>query len=57
MLVGQEHPVPALLEIAAAKPMVFAGFYPFNADEHKELKAALEKLCINDASVSVRWAI
>ena len=44
----------ALLEIAAAKPMVFAGFYPFNADEHKDLKAALEKLCINDASVSVR---
>ena len=44
----------ALLEIAAAKPMVFAGFYPFNADEHQDLKAALEKLCINDASVSVR---
>ncbi|XP_023327660.1 translation factor GUF1, mitochondrial isoform X2 [Eurytemora carolleeae] len=46
-------PVPPLLEIAAAKPMLFAGFYPFNAGEYKDLRAAIDKLCINDNSVTL----
>ena len=33
--------------------MVFAGVYPFNQSETKELKAALERLTLNDRSVSV----
>ena len=33
--------------------MVYAGVYPFNATEHKDLKVALEKLCLNDSSVTV----
>ena len=44
-----------LLEITAARPMLYAGFYPFNPSEHRGLKQALEKLCINDASVSVKY--
>ena len=39
---------------AAAKPMLFAGFYPFNAGEYKDLRAAIDKLCINDNSVTLR---
>ena len=39
--------------IEPAKPMVYAGVYPFNPGELKELKAALEKLCLNDNSVSM----
>ena len=47
------HPVEPLLSIEPAKPMVFAGVYPFNASEHRDLKLALEKLCLNDSSVQV----
>ena len=33
--------------------MVFAGVYPFNQSETKELKAAIERLTLNDRSVGV----
>ena len=35
------------------QPMVFAGVYPFNQSETKELKAAIERLTLNDRSVGV----
>ncbi|HUL45308.1 MAG TPA: translation elongation factor 4 [Bacteroidota bacterium] len=34
-----------------AKPMVFAGLYPVNADNFAELRDSLEKLRMNDASL------
>ena len=35
-----------------SKPMVFAGIYPIEADEFEDLRASLEKLQLNDASLS-----
>lgn len=36
-----------------AKPMVFAGIYPVDSEEFDQLYHAIEKLTLNDASVSV----
>ena len=41
-------PLPGYLH---PKPMVFAGIYPVEADDHSNLREALEKLQLNDASL------
>lgn len=35
-----------------AKPMVYAGIYPFEMNEYDDMKAAIEKLVLTDASIS-----
>ncbi|MFI6325789.1 translation elongation factor 4 [Nonomuraea sp. NPDC050556] len=41
MLAGYDHP----------RPMVFSGLYPIDGDEYPELREALDKLQLNDASL------
>ncbi len=41
------QPIPGYKE---AKPMVFCGLYPIDTDRYSDLKVALEKLHLNDAS-------
>ncbi|TAK56959.1 MAG: elongation factor 4, partial [Bacteroidetes bacterium] len=43
-----DGPLPGYKE---AKPMVFAGLYPVNADNFAELRDSLDKLKMNDASL------
>lgn len=48
-----ENPCNKAIEgFEEVKPMVFAGIYPVDADDYEELRASIEKLQLNDASLT-----
>lgn len=48
-----KQPVKPFPGFKPAKPMVFAGLYPIDSEDFEPLREAIEKLTLNDASVSV----
>ena len=48
-----QRPCEAAIEgFKEVKPMLFAGIYPVDASDYEELRASLEKLQLNDASLT-----
>jgi len=46
------NPAPAIEGFEEVKPMVFAGVYPIEAEDFENLRSSLEKLQLNDASLT-----
>ena len=46
------QPAEAIKGFEEVKPMVFAGIFPVNTDEFEELRDCMEKLQLNDASLT-----
>lgn len=52
-LTSAERPCASAIQgFENVKPMVFAGIYPVDTDEYEELREAMEKLQLNDASLT-----
>ncbi|MBR1977297.1 translation elongation factor 4 [bacterium] len=52
-ITNAENPAPEpLAGYKEAKPMVFSGLYPVDNDQYHDLKEALEKLKLNDSSIT-----
>jgi GTP-binding protein LepA len=47
-----ERPAQAIAGFEEVKPMVFAGVYPIEAEDFENLRSSLEKLQLNDASLT-----
>jgi GTP-binding protein LepA len=51
-ITGAENPTQeAISGFEEVKPMVFAGIYPVDTEDYEELRASMEKLQLNDASL------
>nr|WP_294900179.1 translation elongation factor 4 [uncultured Pedobacter sp.] len=50
-IVLRDRQVPGIQGFEEVKPMVFAGIYPVDTDEFEELREAMHKLQLNDASL------
>lgn len=50
----QDRPVEPLPGFKPAKPMVFAGMFPMDQAEYTGLRSAIERLTLNDSSVTVQ---
>ena len=51
-LTGADKPTQQIIEgFEEVKPMVFAGIYPVDTEDYEELRASMEKLQLNDASL------
>uniref|UniRef100_A0A8C7MWB3 GTP binding elongation factor GUF1 n=1 Tax=Oncorhynchus kisutch TaxID=8019 RepID=A0A8C7MWB3_ONCKI len=53
-LYHQKHLVEAFPGFKPAKAMVFAGMYPMDQSDYSALRSAVEKLTLNDSSVTVQ---
>lgn len=52
-ITSADHPAAAPLPgYTEAKPMVFCGLFPTDADQYPDLREALDKLSLNDAALS-----
>ena len=49
----KDHPVDSLMSVKRPKPMVFAGIYPIEQSNFSKMKGAIEKVCLNDYSISL----
>lgn len=51
-IVDSVNPAPMIKGFEEVKPMVFAGIYPVNTDDFEELRECMDKLQLNDASLT-----
>jgi GTP-binding protein LepA len=51
-IVDAVNPADAIQGFEEVKPMVFAGIFPVNTDDFEELRECMEKLQLNDASLT-----
>ncbi|MEY3433317.1 MAG: hypothetical protein RL131_1253 [Bacteroidota bacterium] len=51
-IIQSNNPAEAIKGFEEVKPMVFAGIFPVNTDEFEELRDCMDKLQLNDASLT-----
>jgi len=51
-IVNAINPAPAIQGFEEVKPMVFAGIYPVETEDFEELRECMDKLQLNDASLT-----
>ncbi|MFM1964174.1 MAG: elongation factor 4, partial [Bacteroidota bacterium] len=51
-IVSSANPAPMIKGFSEVKPMVFAGIYPVNTEDFEELRECMDKLQLNDASLT-----